>query len=280
MEQSRIIEQIHNELKNGTVPWTKPWVVRPDSIISYATGKPYTSVLNRMMLSYAGEWATYAQIKKLGGQVKKGEHGCPIRGSGTYTETNEDTGEEKTRHCRRLWWVFRVGSQTEGLEPKWPERWGGTPQQFSDDEPYELVKQYCERSDINLMFGGSQAFYSRSDDAIQVPNSSDFSDRNRFWHTVFHELVHSTGHKSRLARDRGSVHGTSQYAREELVADIGSALCMGQFGMDVENSIPDTAAYCRNWATVIGSLNEHEFSKIVSQAEAAMKFIFNINSQE
>ena len=69
-----ILNRISDELAKGTVPWHKPWVVRPECILSYDRGKPY-SLRNRMLLSFAGEYATFHQIKKLGGTINKGAKG-------------------------------------------------------------------------------------------------------------------------------------------------------------------------------------------------------------
>lgn len=273
----KLIELIHAQLSKGGVPWTKPWVVRPDSIISYSSGKPYTSLVNCMLLSYAGEWATLRQINKLGGRVKKGEHGCQIFGSGRiHVKEKSDDGEEVTRQkfVRSVWTVFRIGSQTEGVECKYRDLWEAGGIRRTDTEVNRVVSEYCARSGVKLMAGGSEAFYSRTDDAVQVPGWLDFKGVPAFWHTVFHELSHSTGATQRLNRDLGDATHEDAYATEELVADISACLCLGRLGIDTSECIPNTAAYCASWSKRIASYDDSLFRKCVKDAQAAVDYIF------
>lgn len=103
------------------------------------------------------------------------------------------------------------------------------------------------------------AFFSISKNEIVLPEKSQFKDGESFYGTAFHEMVHSTGTESLLNRFKpGAGFGYGEYAREELVAELGSALVAQRYGM-TKNLKEDSAAYLKSW---LGSLRESpEFIK-------------------
>lgn len=96
------------------------------------------------------------------------------------------------------------------------------------------------------------AYYSISKDEIVVPEKAQFKDGESFYGTLLHEMTHSTGAESRLGRIRPAAFGSSDYAREELVAELGSALVAQRYGMS-RHLKEDSAAYLKSW---LGSLKE------------------------
>lgn len=189
----RITALILEHLDEGRIPWTQPWVVNSSGIISHATGKPY-SLRNRMLLKYGGEYATFNQVRAAGGSVLKGSKSQMVF-FGKYIEKKNDADEVvDSYYLPRAYCVFRVGSQTSGIEPKYRDKWehGGLPK--DDSEIASVVHQYCERTKVRIVNAGSECFYSPSDDCVQCVGSDAFKDRSQYWHTMFHELVHSTGH--------------------------------------------------------------------------------------
>lgn len=266
---------IEEQLAKGVIPWTKPWAVRSDGIISHNNGRAY-ALRNRMLLEYGGEYATFNQIRNAGGRVKKGEHASTVYFSKRIAKTDKDTGEVTDSYwLLRAYSVFRIGSQTEGVEPKYADRWeyGGVPK--DDTEVLAVVTAYAERTGVKVLNGGAQAFYSPSDDTVIVPGHGAFTHRAEYWHTVFHELVHSTGAPSRLNRASGNTFGSSEYAYEELVADIGASLCLGRLNIDTEQAIANSGAYCSHWKQRISAFSGAMFSECVRKAEEAMNYIFN-----
>lgn len=91
-----------------------------------------------------------------------------------------------------------------------------------------------------------RAYYSISKDMIVVPEKSQFVDGESFYGTLFHEMTHSTGAESRLNRIKPSVFGSEEYAREELVAELGSALVAQRYGIS-KNVKEDSAEYLKFW---------------------------------
>lgn len=97
------------------------------------------------------------------------------------------------------------------------------------------------------------AFYSISRNQITIPEKSQFKDGESWYGTAFHEMVHSTGAEYQLNRLKPqSGFGSDEYAREELVAELGSALVCQKYGM-TKNLKEDSAAYLKSW---LGSLKE------------------------
>lgn len=90
------------------------------------------------------------------------------------------------------------------------------------------------------------AYYSISKKQIVVPEKTQFKDSESYYGTLFHEMVHSTGAEDQLNRLKPSAFGSAEYAREELVAELGSALIATRYGME-KHLKEDSAAYLKNW---------------------------------
>ncbi len=103
-----------------------------------------------------------------------------------------------------------------------------------------------------------RAYYSISKDEIVIPEKSQFVDGESYYGTMLHEMTHSSGHESRLNRLKPAAFGSEEYAREELVAELGSALLASRYGM-AKQIKEESAAYLKSW---LGSLQESpEFLK-------------------
>lgn len=274
----RIVQAITDQLDAGTVPWAKPWVVNSTGIISHANGRTY-SLRNRMLLTYGGEYATFNQIKKAGGSVLKGEHATVVYFAKEVSKELDD-GTKGSYYFLTAYPVFRIGSQTTGIEPKYRDKWenGGLPS--DTDTCMMAVREYCNRVGIKILGGGAEAFYMQSDDCIQVPGVDSFPVREQYFHTLFHELVHSSGHPDRLNRLCHGAWGDSNYATEELVADIGACLCLGRLGLDTTKCISNTASYVAGWRKRISDFKPQDFGECVRQAERACDYIFNTQNKE
>ena len=93
---------------------------------------------------------------------------------------------------------------------------------------------------------GDNAYFSISKNMIVVPEKQQFVDGESFYGTLFHEMAHSTGHETVLDRFKPTTFGSSEYAREELVAELGSALVAQRYGM-AKHIKEDSAAYLKSW---------------------------------
>ena len=97
-----------------------------------------------------------------------------------------------------------------------------------------------------------RAYYSIRNDMIVMPEKAQFVDGESFVGVLFHEMMHSTGSENRLNRIKPSVFGSEEYAREELVAELGSALVSQRYGIS-KNVKDESAAYLKSW---LNSLKE------------------------
>jgi antirestriction protein ArdC len=101
-----------------------------------------------------------------------------------------------------------------------------------------------------IRHAGVQAFFSPRQDMIQLPPPSSFTSPASYYSTLFHELVHWSGHKDRLARQTLSdmtMFGDSNYSREELVAEMGAGFLCALTGVDNQALAQNRAAYIGNW---------------------------------
>ena len=117
---------------------------------------------------------------------------------------------------------------------------------------------------------GDRAFYRPSTDSITVPHMRQFSATAEYYSTLFHEMTHSTGHKSRLDRlDHVAAFGSEDYSKEELIAEIGAATLVNHARLETPDSFRNNAAYIQNWLSVLQ--NDKRF--IVSAAGKAEKAV-------
>ena len=92
-----------------------------------------------------------------------------------------------------------------------------------------------------------RAYYRPSTDSVHMPARFRFVDAPHYYSTLFHELVHSTGHESRLNRTFGDRFGDELYSKEELVAEMGAAFLCAIAGIANEHTDRNTTAYIQNW---------------------------------
>ncbi|MDM7952503.1 MAG: zincin-like metallopeptidase domain-containing protein [Cyanobium sp. CZS 25K] len=102
---------------------------------------------------------------------------------------------------------------------------------------------------VPVGYGGERAFYAPETDRIQLPERQAFHTAAGFYATWAHEAVHSTGHASRLKRDLSGRCGSRAYAREELVAELGSVLLGDR--LEIGSALENHAAYLGHWIELL-----------------------------
>lgn len=277
MVTDRILEQ----MSEGIIPWHQPWVGGSSLAISYESRKAY-SMLNQLLLGKPGEWLTWRQIQEKKGKVKKGAKSrfCVFYQMIEGETKNEETGEIKKETFPILMWysLFHI-DDTEGIKSKIE-----TVTAKPDIEPIEAAEQVINKyleQEKDLKFindrESSQAYYSPSLDEVVVPMLSQYAIAEEYYSTAFHELTHSTMHEKRCNRkdENKSAHfGNKDYSREELVAEIGSAMLCNRAGIDNEKAFKNSVAYIQSWMNAL----KNDTKMIVwasSRAEKAAKFILN-----
>jgi antirestriction protein ArdC len=273
----RITERIVGLLEQGTVPWHKPWRVQTGLPRNLVTKKAYRGI-NPFLLMAAGyespQWLTFRQAVQLGGSVKKGEKACPVVFWKHLEVAGKEAGEVEKIPLLRMYFVFNV-AQCEGLKtvPVVEET------AFVATEPGEIVAKMPQPPVIK--HGMKQAFYSPSDDTVGMPEPKRFDTEDGYHSTLFHELVHSTGHEKRLKRvsiTERNGFGSNPYCKEELVAELGSAFLCGHAGI-MERTIDRSAAYLQGW---LNQLKEDKTLIVyaAAQAQKGADFILGRTFQE
>ena len=271
-----VTERIIAELEKGVIPWKKPWTGVRSGAFNRISKKPY-SIINQILLKHAGEYATFKQWSELGGHIRKGEKSEMVVFWKIFEkeETNEETGEKEVKKIPMLRYynVFHI-SQVEGVEP--------LVMPFAEVEPIEeadkIITEYVEREHITFdECASNEAFYSPSRDRVVVPMKEQYTNINEYYSTTFHELTHSTGHKNRLDRlhtGADAAFGSETYSKEELVAEIGSVSIMNLLGIETPQTFKNSAAYIKNWLSVLKNDNKFIVSAS-SKAEKAVNYIFS-----
>ncbi len=263
---AEITNRIVAEMEQGIIPWRKPWMAS-GSAVSHVTGKPY-SLLNQILLGSPGEYLTFKQCSDEGGKVRKGEKSHIVVFWKWLEKEDEKTGEKQTIPFLRYYNVFHI-DQCEGIDPKYQKE---NPTPADPDAAAEaIISAYVEREGIKLEHReGDAAFYSPRADQIVLPLLRQFKETAEYYGTVFHEMVHSTGHEKRLNLLAATVNfGGEEYSKEELVAEIGSAALLNHAGLETESSFRNNAAYIQNWLKALK--NDKRF--IVSAAGKADKAV-------
>lgn len=271
---ARVVEMI----EQGAAPWHKPWNAAGLEQRSIH-GRRYRGINAFMTAAVACHegyrdvrWITYNQAKKLGGNVMRGEHGTPVVGwNWPKPEDIAEAAAAGLPRPRPKPFGFRVFNldQTEGVEaPALPEP------ELIDFEPIDLchliAEGYLIAGGPTLEHGDRAAYYRPAADLVRMPDPERFESATAYYGTLFHELVHSTGHEARLNRQGISTHtarfGDPVYSREELVAEMGAAFLCGRAGIENE-TVEQSAAYLASWAKVL----REDASCVVLAAGAAQR---------
>ena len=266
-----ITNKIIEKLENGVVAWRRPYS-DANFPVNWNTGKRYRGI--NLMLLDGGEYATFKQISKSGGKIKKGEKAHTVVFWKMLKVEDKDTGEDKKVPMLRTYKVFEINTQVEGLESKREVI-------TNDNEPIEIAKDMVNsyfENNKELKFTRKKGVpcYIPSDDRLCMPNITDFVNSEEYYSTFFHEMVHSSGHHDRLNRDgvTGKISfGSQDYSKEELVAEIGASMLSAEAQIDTV-TIDNSASYIDNWLTVLR--NDNTFIvKAAQKAQKATDYILN-----
>lgn len=280
---SRVTDKIIADLEAGVRPWMRPWsaehaagkITRP----LRHNGIPYNGI-NVVMLWSASVvkgygcplWLTFKQALELGGNVKKGETGELVVYADRINRTEINAhGEECEREIPFLkgYTVFNA-EQCEGLPAQYSAK--VEPPTLTKMQRIEATDGFFAATGADIRHGGTRAYYAEGPDFVQMPPFETFRDAESYAATLAHELTHWTKHDKRLARDMGRARwGDEGYAREELVAELGSAFLCADLGITPEVR-EDHAAYIASWLKVLKDDKRLVFSA-ASHAQRAVDFL-------
>lgn len=271
-----INERIIDLLEKGEIPWRKPWI--SGDPVNFITRKPYRGI-NPFILISSGfscqYWVSFKQVKGKGGRIKKGEKGFPVVfWKWIEIPDSESELEKKRVPFLRYYNVFNL-QQTEGIDiPKFQTK------SFDPILGAAKVIHQMPKAPV-IEHKENRAYYRPIDDVVNMPKANLFQSNEEYYSTLFHELAHSTGHKSRLNRDEissTSLFGSHDYSKEELVAEMGSAFLCGHCGIE-PSVIKNQAAYIQNWLKQLQN-NKKWLIYAAAKAQKAADFILGVKSKK
>jgi len=271
----RITNMVIEKLEQGVVPWHKPW--------SYDMWprNPFTknrySGINVFLLLLAGFdkpfWMTYYQIHQLGGNVKANEQGYPIVYWKLFEIKNQE-GDEKFIPLLKQYTVFNIEQSTEINHSMFEATKGKV---NTIDECEKVINQMPKKPKVEDC--SSRAYYNTNLDVIFLPPAHLFESTEAYYSTFFHELVHSSGHLSRLNRKsitEAVKFGTSNYSREELIAEIGASFLCAHCSIE-DATVDNSIAYISNWTK---RLREKKMMIITAAAQAQKAYEYVVNNRQ
>lgn len=259
---SIITNKIIEQLEQGIIPWRRPWSKTgiPKNLISQ---KPYKgiNVFLLSMLGYASNYfLTRRQANALGAHIKQGEKPHIVvywkieQEERSEEEANVNPNPPKTSYMLRYFSVFNI-EQVEGLD---------TTQLPQEEVRVNNPIAQCEaiihsmNDAPDLKHQGNEAYYVPSLDCIYMPDRKRFDSSQNYYHVLFHELIHATGHSKRLNREGVANVNTKdipKYSYEELIAEIGSCFLNFHAGLGIHD-LDNSAAYIQGWLEKLQSDNK------------------------
>jgi antirestriction protein ArdC len=254
-------------LEAGCNPWRRPWVSHQGEHRNLLSGHIYTGT-NPLLLEIGNLsrgntlplWMGAGQAKANGWMPAKGSKAARIAQPRPVTIEDDgaqpgDDSQSRSFTVFRLVPVFNVadlvGVDEESAAALAKRIDAATGNIDARPEPERLAhaEDVLGAWQVKPQLGGSLACYSVTHDRISLPEPRAFETREHFAATWAHEAIHSTGHSSRLARNMGGTMGSSSYAREELIAEMGSAILCRR--LQISSELEDHASYLGHWVQVL-----------------------------
>ena len=286
---TRITNKIMAALEQGVRPWMKPWnaehaagkITRP----LRQNGQTYSGINILILWASAMEqgfaapiWMTFKQALELNAHIRKGEKGSLVVYANSITRTEHDdvSGEDVEREIPFLkgYTVFNV-EQIDGL----PEIcYAKAESKLTPVERIARAEEFFSHVPVTVRHGGNRAYYAQELDYVQMPIIEAFRDTESYYATLGHEFIHATKHPARLARDFGrKTWGDEGYAREELVAELGSAFLSADMELTPEVR-DDHAGYIANWLEVLKN-DKRCIVQAASYAQKAVDYLHGLQPQ-
>jgi antirestriction protein ArdC len=285
---NQIIAHLEKGLDGG---WEKPFFSGAAGLSYNVKSKKAYRGINVMILAMSGYaspiWGTWNQWFELGGGKREKVNGkwvttTPSRYSVKNQkstaiifwkpiEKENDAGEKYSFLFARGYNVFNA-EQVDGYEAPAP-----TEPAKDETETVAEADAFFEATGVDIRTAPGGAFFVPSMNYVSMPPRTDFkatstsTGTDTYYSTLAHEVTHATGHKSRLDRSFKGIFGDSNYAAEELVAEIGSAMVMNHLGLNATVR-EDHSKYIKSWLAALRDDHNAIFTA-ASKAQAALDWI-------
>ena len=281
------------ELEKGNAIWTKPWVMQAGH--HGFRGKAYTGI-NTLITAIMQDlnaydstaWLTWGKFLDLQKQhpeirMKKGSHSCEVvywivadRKDEDGNIITDDDGDPRKIIYPKFYRVWNADC-FENLIADDFERKEMLPDvtlTTLEEKEAKLLSTYKNHPPVTHD-GLGMAYYRPGNDSVHLPKWKDFKDEAHAYSTLCHELVHSTGHESRLKRKvAGNWFGDEAYSYEELVAEIGASILSAEAGY-LDETVENTAAYLEGWSSNLKN-NPNWFWDAYADAKKACDMILGV----
>ena len=243
-----------------------------------AMDAPYNAVskenyrgINNLHLSFTKHgdprYMTFKQAQDKGYQVRKGSRGYKVEFWQFFKDESKGT-DKTTGVITRYYTVFNA-EQIDGVPPVTQDE----PRETKTVEKAEAIIKGCP---VLIEHGGAVASYAPEKDRIKMPLRESFFTDAAYYATMFHEMAHSTGNKSRLDRAMCGRFGDVAYAFEELIAEFGAAFVGKEVDIDhdaaaYEKHLENHAAYIKSWSKA--KFDSKRILEAISQANKAANMI-------
>ncbi|HAQ02378.1 hypothetical protein A2467_02265 [Candidatus Nomurabacteria bacterium RIFOXYC2_FULL_36_8] len=276
-----VTQKIIDLLETGVVPWQVPWRTASGMPRNLVTLRPYNGINFWLLLCQRDAipfYLTFEQVKSLGGTIRKGEKSTMI----VFWKLlkSEDEAEEKVTPLLRYYHVFNI-SQTEGIDEKRIPKTDAFDHDFNPVTVAEtIINNWIDCPKI--VQGSNSAYYEPKFDLVCIPSPRTFFSDQQYYSTLYHELVHSTGHDKRLGRHakiKNHSFGSQDYSQEELVAEMGAAYLCGLTDIQ-QQTIENNASYIKSWIKTFKN-DSKVLIMAAAQAQKAVDYIlqFQPNGQ-
>ena len=287
--------KIKEQIEQGVAPWQKPWKpgerrlpknIQTDK--AYRGGNSVYLSVTQTAKGYSDHrWATYKQIKDMGGQVRKGEKAThvlfykfdderekPRAGAPDQPASAPEGTAERDRSrppMVRCYAVFNV-EQADNLKL---ERRDDNRDKAPEWKAHQTAERVIQESGIHVAHvRGDRAFYNLQTDKVTLPEREQFASANGYYQTALHELGHATGHPARMDRDTlkagAGKFGSVEYAREELRAEMSAMMTGERVGVGHDGS--RGAAYVEGWITALDQ-DPKEIYKAAADAQKISDYL-------
>ena len=294
-----VTERIIEKLEQGVIPWRKPWR-GPGRPVNAISRRPYSGVNFFLLASSrftSPFWITWNQAKELGGSIREGERSEIVVFWKVYYRENRNDAEieehdpeiaddaasldnlgAKRRFVLRFYRVWNV-EQVE-LPENVRTRFQVETRAFDPITEAERIIANMPNPPA-IEYGGPLASYRPTIDTVVLPPRETFLSPEGFYESIFHELLHSSGHPKRLARPgiSESIHfGSDRYSREELVSELGAAFLCAAAGID-NATLENHAACLKGWLDALKA-DKRAIVQAAAQAQRGADYILHRTSTE
>lgn len=291
---TKIIEMLDEVNSNDWEKYTNFKMQIPKNLFTKKEYKGFnilTLAMDTMFRNFGTSfYASFNSISKAGGKLKKGAKGVMIEFF-SFVYQDKETGKKyseqqvKEMTSEELKKIFRfpcIRTYTV-FNSELIENFDEMNLNILDEDFEELEfseQKNCEDflnkiiSNGNLVLNYKKcdvAFYNPISDFVQMPSRELFISEEKFYSTLFHEIIHWTGNEKRLNRELKGHNDILSYSFEELIAEMGSMLICFQFGITTE--FLNSVRYLQSWGKVHKNERAHKIRIAFTESKRAKKFL-------